>query len=328
MSESALVTGASGFVGSHISDVLIERGWRVRCLVRKTSDLRWLSPDRVELVYGDVVDPHSLEKATDGVDVVFHAAGTTRAPDEAAYRRHNTEGTRNVARVAASQSTPPRRVILVSSLAAGGASLPGRPRGEEDDDRPLGIYGRSKLDAERALREQEGKLAWTILRPPAVYGPRDSGFILLARMAARGWIPGVTGPKQPVTVIHGRDLARGVVDAAESTRSVGRVYYLTHPELTTILDMGRSMARAMGKRARSLPLPRAALPGLGWLINAVAGATGRSAPLPEDRLQDLLAPAWTCDPSRAREEFGFEAKVDLSSGIPETVEWYRREGWL
>jgi nucleoside-diphosphate-sugar epimerase len=274
---------------------------------------------------GDVVDPPCLDKAVEGVDLVFHAAGTTRAGDEVAYRQHNTAGTRSLAQAVLSRGGSTVRVVLVSSLAAGGPSRPNRPRREEDEDAPQGPYGRSKLEAEDILRRDLGELPWTIARPPAVYGPRDRGFLPLARMASRGWVPGL---RQPATLIHVRDLARGLFQAAVSPATVGRTYYLTHPQVTSWRELGELMARTRGKRALVLPLPRALIPGIGKAVNSVAGVLGKPAPLPEDRLQDLKVPAWTCDAARARDDFGFEAQVDLEKGIPDTMEWYRRKGWL
>ncbi len=167
----------------------LARGYRVRCLVRRTSKLAWLPVDRVELVYGEVTEPESLTEAARGVEVVYHVAGITRASTQAEYDRVNADGCANVARAAAAGGS--RRVVLVSSLAAGGPSVPGRARTEDDPDTPCDAYGRSKLRGESALKAEAGSAAWTIVRPPAVYGPRDVSFLVLARLAQRGWVPAI-----------------------------------------------------------------------------------------------------------------------------------------
>lgn len=326
--KPALVTGANGFLGSHLTEFLLERGWRVRCLVRETSDLRWLPRDRVELVFGEVTRPETLAPAVQGAEVVFHTAGVVRAPRPADYDRVNEFGAGNMARAAASAENRPRRLVLVSSLAAGGPSPRGHPRDENMADKPLGAYGSSKLRGETALRREAGDLPWTILRPPAVYGPRDHGLLILARLAAGGWVPPISVREQPVNVIHVRDLVRGMAAAAESPKAVGRTYYLAHPRRTSWEEIGRILAHAVGKRGRRLPVPRLVFPWVGRMSALLSRMTGKENPFPPDRVDELLAPAWTCNPNRARTELGFEAIVDLEQGLPETMAWYGEKGWV
>jgi nucleoside-diphosphate-sugar epimerase len=321
---TALVTGATGFVGSHIVDALHERGWAVRALVRATSDRRWLRNGNAVLVEGEVTNTSTLGAAVEGVDAIFHAAGVIKASREIDYRRVNVAGTENLVKAAAGR---PRRFVLVSSVAAGGPSAPGRPRCEDDADLPQGPYGRSKHAAERALREGAGGMAWTILRPVAVYGPRDMSFLVLARLARRGFVPRIAGGKQPLHVIHVRDLVEAAMAAAESPAAAGRTYYLAHPEVTTWETLGTLMARASGKRPAPLIVPRGLVPGIGFVARAVGAPRGRN-PLPRDRIRDLLAPAWTCDIARATAELGFTPRVGIREGIPELMDWYVGERFL
>ncbi len=324
----ALVTGANGFVGSHLAELLLERGWEVRCLARKSSPVRWLPRSGVEIAWGEVTDPGSLPAALRNVDVVFHLAGVVRAPDEAAYLRVNAQGTRNLARAAAAAETPPRRILLMSSLAAVGPTTRDHPRREDDPPDPQGGYGRSKLRAEAALAEAAGGVPWTVVRPGAVYGPRDDAFLLLAKLVRRGWFPQVGREPQPVQIVHVRDAAEGSLAAAESPRSVGRVYHLAHPEPATWESLGRIMAARLGRPVRRLPVPRWAVGLLARGSSLLSSATGRANHLPGDRLRGLLVPAWTCDVSRLREEVGFTAGIDAGAGVPATVDWYREVGWL
>jgi nucleoside-diphosphate-sugar epimerase len=322
----ALVTGASGFVGSHIVDGLVERGWSVRALVRATSSPRWVHPQAIR-VEGDVRDPAGLPAAVEGVDAVFHAAGITRAVREVDYRRVNLNGTEHLIRAATASARPPARFVLVSSVAAGGPSPADRPRCERDPDLPQGPYGRSKLAAERALREGAGPMAWSIVRPVAVYGPRDVSFLILARLARRGWVPRINGDRQVLQVIHVRDLALATIAAGTVPAAAGRTYYLSHPELTSWEALARLMAKARRKRAVRLPVPGKAVSGIGLVVRA-AGAPWGKNPLPRDRIRDLLAAAWTCDGTRAREELGVTPRIGLAEGIPDLMTWYAREGFL
>lgn len=324
----ALLTGANGFVGSHLADLLVARGWRVRALVRRTSDIRWVPRDRVDLVYGDLADPLSLKAAASGADVVFHAAGVTGVVGRGDYLEVNAQGTRRLTEAAAAATAQGARVVLVSSLAAGGPSRPQHPRAEDDPDAPANAYGRSKLAAEDAMRAAAGSMPWTVVRPAAVYGPRDRGFLVLARMVARGWNLRITGAPQPVSLIHARDTAAGLLAAAESKASVGKVYYLGHTSIDGWAALGDCMARALGTSTRGIPVPRPLIPAIGRVSSVVSAVLRKPNPFPPDRVGDLLAPAWTCEASRLERDCGFRPRVDLEPGIAETMDWYRAEGWL
>jgi nucleoside-diphosphate-sugar epimerase len=295
-------------------------------MVRRTSRLTWLPADRVELVYGEVTDSEALSDAARGIDVIYHVAGITRAETHAEYDRVNADGCAHVARAAA--QTGVRRVVLVSSLAAGGPSLVGRARTEDDPDVPCNSYGRSKLRGEALLKAEAGGTEWTILRPPAVYGPRDVSFLILARLARRGWVPAIGRVPQQVSLIHARDLAEAIVAASESERASGRTYYVAHPEVTDWESLGRLIAARLGRRVSRLRVPRPAIPLLGRVAGVAAALTGRPNALLPDRLADLLAPAWVCSGARAETDFGFRARIDAAAGFAETVDWYRAEGLL
>lgn len=209
---AALVTGASGFVGSHLVDALVEEGWRVRCLVRTTSRLRWLPRARVELAHGALNDPPALRAALEEARVIFHLAGLTSATSPARYAAVNVEGTR--ALVAAMRERAPGALLVhCSSLAAAGPSLDGRPLSESDPPRPIGPYGESKLAAERLVASSG--LDHVIVRPPAVYGPRDADILAVFRLAARGLALRLGPRGQRLSLVHVRDLAHGLIDAAE-----------------------------------------------------------------------------------------------------------------
>jgi nucleoside-diphosphate-sugar epimerase len=328
MDRIALVTGANGFVGSHLCDGLLEDGWRVRALVRRTSDLRWLDLERVERIYGDASSGEGLEGAVSGVDTVFHLAGITRAPDEETYDRVNVEGCARVARAAAASASPPRRLVLMSSLAAGGPIRRGGARSEADADEPTSAYGRSKLRGEVELIRHARGVPWTVVRPAAVCGPRDRGFLTLARLAKRGWVPRLSGPPQLISLVHVRDLVRGVVQAALSPRTAGRKYYLAHADSSTWEALGRELAVALGRSARVFWIPRGILPLVGFASGVRARSAGAPNRMPMDRLRDLQAPSWVCSSRLAREDFGFVAAVSPADGMREAASWYRENGWL
>ncbi|MCK6590321.1 MAG: SDR family NAD(P)-dependent oxidoreductase [Polyangiaceae bacterium] len=168
------VTGASGFLGSHVAEQLSAEGHSVVALVRRSSNTKFLSTlKNVELAYGAVEDAASVRAAVKGADAVVHSAGLVKARNEQEFHRVNVEGTRNVLEAAAEECSGPRRFVFVSSLAAVGPSIDGKPVGTEAEGKPVTAYGRSKLAAERLVLEAKEKLPVVVLRPPMIYGPRD-----------------------------------------------------------------------------------------------------------------------------------------------------------
>lgn len=182
-SSKALVTGANGFVGSHLVEALLHRGYRVRCLVRKTSNLRWLSGLNVEYVYCDIAEKDSLRDAVRGVDFVFHCAGLTKARNREEYFKANAEGTKNLVEVCLKHNPELKRFVYVSSQAAVGPGSDEKPLNEEAPCRPVTHYGESKLEGEKIVLAYVSRLPITIVRPPAVYGPRDTDILGFFKVA-------------------------------------------------------------------------------------------------------------------------------------------------
>lgn len=326
----ALVTGGTGFVGSHLVDALLSRGSRVRCLVRSRSRLRWLEGSDVELVEGDCTDPSTLAGAVADVDVIYHAAGITWAARESDYMRHNVEGTRNL--LDACRAMAPgalRRFVLVSSQAAAGPGADRKPRTESDPPAPITAYGVSKLEAERLASGYIKHFSVVVVRPCAVYGPRDTGFLDYFRLVRRGFLVEFgAGEDRVVSLCHARDVADGLIQAADSQVASGSVYFLADSEPYPWREVASMMEEAMGVSARRLVIPTPLL----WLL-AGAGqlysrTTGKPVKLNRTRAAELAAPYWGCDISNARRDLDFAPKTNLKDGLREVVRWYKKEQWL
>jgi nucleoside-diphosphate-sugar epimerase len=183
----ALVTGANGFIGSHLVEHLLASKMEVRCLVRKSSDLRWIEGLPVRIRHGDVRDgSEDMKSAVDQVDLIFHLAGSTKAQSQESFDSSNFTGTMNLAEAAVRYAPNLSRFVLVSSQAAAGPSKNRLPVRETDVPRPVTPYGRSKLKAEQALLARSGELPVVVVRPPSVYGPRDRDFLTLIKLVNRG----------------------------------------------------------------------------------------------------------------------------------------------
>ena len=317
--RSVSITGASGFVGWHLASAFRDAGWRVRGIVRPGRGAAL--PDGIDrreaaLIRGE------MESACAGSDVVVHAAGLTRSADPAAFTRVNVEGTRAVVSAANAVGA---RMIYISSQAALGASAPGVETGEDDTPRPLNAYGRSKLEAEQAVRA-ESRGPWTILRPSSVYGPRDRQFLPIFREASRGrfW---VVGGGMSLTLVHVRDLAAAVVLAAESESADRRTFMIGHPQAATPAAVLQAIADAAGRPYRPLAIPWV-LVTAGALAGELAWRLGFTPLVDRARLAELSAGNFLCSVARARAELGFSAATNLREGMAETWQWYRAAGWV
>jgi dihydroflavonol-4-reductase len=319
------LTGATGFVGSHLVDVLRERGDDIACLVRRPEQAQALRSAGARLVTGTLEDDTALRVLAEGAEVLYHVAGAvTSAGQNERLERVNLKGTESVVRAAASASVP--RLVYVSSLAASGPSLAGLPLADTTQCRPVTDYGRSKLRGEEAVRA--GNVAFTIVRPPAVYGPRDRQFLPAFRMVRRGWAAVIGDGRQELSLIHARDLARALVAAGTSPHTVGKTYHAAHPRILTQRELVQEIGRALGRRVAILRVPGPALVGLLHAVGAAADLVGARTVLRPGKAAELLAPAWTCGSNGFAADSGWAAEIDLARGLSETAGWYREAGWL
>jgi nucleoside-diphosphate-sugar epimerase len=334
-----LITGASGFLGSHLVDTFRMRGWRVRALVRARSPRRWLTDAsgaphaNVTLVEGDVTAPASLPDAVRGVDVVVHNAGVIDARDEVEYARVNAEGSAHVARAvrdARAAGEGPRRLVYISSLAVAGATRSGTPRCEDDAPAPISAYGRSKLAGECACFDLAGDAEVVSIRPPAIYGPRDVAFLSLVRLIASHVQP-VSGPfgrRMRVNVAHVGDVAEAVWLASVQPAAAGRVYFVNDGVMHAFEDVSAAIRDALGTWAVPLPLTPLVLRSVRLVSAAWTALTGRDGLLSGGQAQQLLAGDWIANIERLRRELGFVPRHALRPGWIETIAWYRSAGWL
>src|SRR4029077_1908194 len=186
--------------------------------------------------------------------------------------------------------------------------------------------GRSKLAAEEVLRAGVGP--WSIVRPPVVYGERDTETLKLFRLARFG-IGAVFGDgRQELSVIYAGDLAQALIAAGTHPAALGRTYYACHPEIHTSRSLVLAVARAVGKIPFVFPVPAPVTRGLLWTIGSLAALAGRATILTADKANEFLAPAWTCRADRLMRDTGWRAQTDLHTGLARAVAWYRTERWL
>lgn len=319
----ALVTGATGFVGSHLAEALLRRGADVTALVRSPGKAQLLNDLGIRQVRGDLHSADALRAATAGQDVIYHVAGLVAARDEAEFLRGNREGT---ASLLASLGEARPRLVLVSSMAAGGPSPRGRPLTGAEPPQPVTMYGRSKLAGEDVVRASG--LPWTIVRPPMVYGPRDTEVLKAFRIARSGLIPVFGDGTQELSAVYGPDLAEALIAAAESDAAVGRIYYACHPERFSSMEFVRAVGNSLGKSVRVLTLPEWVARGALGITGTAARLAGQATILTADKANEFFQPAWTGDPAPLMRDTGWRPAHDLASGLEATAQWYRQSGWL
>lgn len=323
-----LVTGATGFVGSHVVERLAAAGAHVRCLVRRSSSLRYLPRDGIELVLGDVAAGTGLEEAVEGAAVVVHVAGVTKALSQAAFDEGNLRATQNLLRACERQANPPSRFVHLSSLAAIGPSPGLAPLDEDAEPHPLTWYGHSKLAAESAVRVSSLAARAVILRPPVVYGPRDTDVFEVLRSVAKGLTVRIGQGEAYFSYIHVKDLAEAVWLAASSESGAGRVYFVANPEPVSWSAFAETAAGVMGRRVRSVSVPPWMAYLAGWCAEGVSRLRGKPGIVSRQKVIEARCRYWTCDPARARRELGFEAARTLEEGLRETLAWYKDSKWL
>ena len=320
MNPRVFVTGATGFIGSHIAQLFVESGFRVRCSLRSTSRGRWLEHLDVEIWRAELGDPSGFQAALRDVEIVVHAAGVTSARTKEHFGTVNTDGTVRLAEAA--QCAGVRRFVYISSLAARG------PDSVElaFQDRPISPYGLSKFRAEVALRSLVPDLEVVVLRPVTVYGPRDHDLLPLFRMAKVGFI--VTPSRgNVVQLVNVSDMAAATVAAATAPAQFGP-FPIAESATYAWPEVAEAFGKALSRTVRPVPLTGAIFIGAGWVSESIARLRGVEANFDVRRALDIAVHKWTCDPGRTRVELGWQANVPLIEGVTRTAEWYRMNGWL
>lgn len=324
-----VVTGGSGFLGSHIAEQLAQAGHTVVALVRRSSNRKFLSTlPGVELAEGSVEDRDAVFRAVEGADAVVHSAGLVKARSEDEFHTTNVLGTRYLLEAARERAPGLRRFVHVSSLEASGPSRDGQPV-SPDQEAPVTAYGRSKLLAEKECLKVKGSLPVTILRPAAIYGPRDVEILEAFRAVKRRQYPVIGDGSMRGCYVFGPDCARACVQAIEADVPSGATYFVDDGVPRTMREaMGELLPAALGRQ----PLVRFGVP-LGVLslasygVEAYGKARGKAVMLTRDKVA-MLKNHWVSSSDRTKSDLGWEPEMSLPDGFRHTAEWYAREGWL
>nr|WP_321258519.1 NAD(P)-dependent oxidoreductase [uncultured Pseudodesulfovibrio sp.] len=327
----ALVTGAAGFVGSHLAEALAADGHDVTCLLRPGSKPRWLSGTSLPIVDCGMNSPEAMVEAVGSSDVIFHVAGVTKANTPQGYFDGNVDITRNLVDAVKTHSQQVKAIIGISSQAAAGPH-PG-PDGldESATPAPVSYYGKAKLQSENVLMELADSVAVGIVRPPMVYGPRDYAFLPLYSGARLGLFPVPGSRKTLMSIIHVHDLVRGIVSLSNGLldRNVpsGNAYFLSS-QTASWAEIGTAIGDAVGRRQILFPIPLFAI-GAVAMVNGVLARWGLPTNhLLPDKWREAKQPGWVCTHANASADFGYSPRIGLEEGMRTTIEWCRENGLL
>lgn len=323
-----LITGATGFIGSHLAESLHAKGYQLRCLVRKTSNLHWIRHLPVEYVYGDLFDEQALNTAVKNIDYIYHLAGVTKAKSKEEYFKGNHLATKNLLEIVLSSHSNLKRFIHVSSQTAVGPTLSGLSVDETTPFHPITTYGISKMEAEKECLALMGKLPITIVRPPAVYGPRDKDVFEFFNTMNKGLQPMIGFNNKTVSLIHVKDLVDGMIVAGENPNGLHQTYFISSERFYNWKEVGEITSRVMGKKAIRLRIPEPGVYAIAAVSEVFSFISRKPVLLNLEKAKDIVQNAWTCSIAKAQRELGFRESFTLEEGIKNTIAWYRDQGWL
>ncbi len=325
--KEVLVTGATGFVGGHLTTLLLSRGLSPRLLVRReTPDISSFARQGAQPFIGDWQDERFLQKAVAGCDTVIHVAGATKRLTEADYFKDNCQFTEAIL----SCLNEKQRLVFLSSQAAAGPSVAGHPVTEDDPPRPLTWYGRSKLAAEEAVRRWGSRNDdnYLILRPCSVFGPNEKDIFTYFKFMDRGILLLLGDGTKQISIVYVIDLCEAIFQAAGSDLR-GRTFFVANDEPVSWGALAETIRKAMGKqRVLRVKIPETVAAPIGHIAGLVGKIIGRALPVNDQKVLEMKQEAWVCSNRAVKEELGWHPRYPLDNALAETVSWYRAHGWL
>jgi dihydroflavonol-4-reductase len=326
--RTVIVTGGTGFIGSHTVEQLLADGFRVRCLVRpRQINLRWLQGLPVDFVKCDLLNSTSVLESIQDAEYIIHIAGTTKAKHKSEFYTGNVATTNNLL-FAASQMKNLKKFCFISSLTAVGPSATGIPLNEKALCNPITAYGKSKLEAELLCHNYSDKLPIVIIRPPAVFGPRDTDILELFKWVSHGVKPVLGSSAKTLSLVYAPDLAKGIIRATLHEKTAGETYNIADPIIFTFASIMDYLATFVHKRTIQVHLPKGLVYSMAGITQFISFWGKKPAVLNIEKARDLLQTHWVCDPRKIQDHIGFQTSTSIYDGVDKTFRWYKDKGWL
>ena len=324
----AVVTGANGFVGSHLVDLLLSKNFKVKCITRRSSNLKWLSGKNVEIIDCGLFDKDGLKKAFQGAGYIFHVAGVVKSKTPEGYFKGNVETTRTILEAALGVKDTLKKILIVSSQTACGPSLNGNLVNEDSICSPITTYGKSKLEEENLAKTYMDRLPITICRAPAVYGERDTEIFIFFQTFNKGLMTTIGMKDKSISLIHVLDLVRGFYLAAVNENSACRTYFISSEVTYNWNEIGKVTSEVLNKKVLKVKVPHFLVYTIASIAQFFAMFSPKPATLNLEKARDLVQVAWTCDTSRAVKELGYHQEISIKEGIKRTCQWYKEMKWI
>ena len=335
MKNKILITGANGFIGSHLAYEGLEQGFDVYAGIRRTSRTDFLKMESIHLFEMDLASRESMERQfmkfireEGGFDYVVHNAGITYAKTKTEFFEVNTGYSKNLADALLDSGMPLKKFILISSLAAYG---PGNettmaPVQVTDPHLPVSVYGKSKFEAEQYLQSILS-FPLLIVNPTAVYGPRDRDFLQFVKLVKLGLEPYIGSDRQMISLIYVKDLAWSVIQLLTATSS-GKSYLISDCADYTKEQLGEVVKTILEKQTIRIRFPRALLKPVINIVERIYSYFGTMPFLNSDKLNEISQANWLCDGRQLWRDLSSAPRYPLEKGMAETISWYRENKWL
>lgn len=322
----SVVTGANGFVGSHLVDYLLEKGHEVHAIIRSTSNTQWLDNKNINLHRCGLKDIDGMRSAFEDCHYIFHIAGVVKVPSHEGFIKGNVEMTDNVMKAAAGIESI-KKILITSSMAATGYAEFGDQVDESSPLRPIESYGVSKVEQEKVAFSYKDQNVVAV-RPPGVYGPRDTEIFTFFKAINNGFSVMMGFKPKEMSLIHVRDLVQGMYLAATHENNAGEVYFLGSLERYNWKQLGEIASSAMNKKTIPIKIPHFIIFIIGFIGQFLESVFGMDVALNKDRAFRITRPSWYCSSEKAKSELGFEQTVSIEEGFKSTIDWYKEKGWL
>ncbi len=321
----AFITGGTGFIGSHLIDYLLEKGFHIHALVRDLNNLKWLKGKNIAFLQGDFFNIPPLPKK---INYVFHLGGLTRASKSADYYTVNHEGTASLFRSLITQEILPEKIIYLSSLGAAGPSSNGQAVKESDPPHPITPYQKSKLKGEIEALKHKSQFPVVILRAGAIYGPRDKDFLNYFAFIKKGILPSMRSSQRLFSLCYVKDLVRALYLSTQKELNSGEVFNIADPQPYLWDEIGEAAGRALGKKLKKISLPLTVFYVSALISELIGVLTKNPSIYNRQKFKEAKQAGWVADVRKAEEKLSFQTQYNLQEAIEETIQWYLEEDWL
>ncbi len=324
-----LVTGATGFVGSFVAERFLTEGFEVRCVVRQTSNLRWLKDKPFEVIFSDFRSAESLKSAVENVDFVVHVAGTIAARNYEGYLAGNRDLTKKLLDAVSLFNPTVNKFIYISSQTAlGPADSLENPPDENSPCRPITRYGKSKREGELVVLDQSNRIPNAIVRLPAIYGPRDTALVDMFRLAHKGLAPIIGFSSKFVSLLFVDDAVDGIFRATTNESATNEIFNLSSKKFYSWDELMTVMGEVVGRKVLKLRIPHLVVYTAGILTEFANLFSSKAPVFNFEKARDFTTKYWILNSEKARRLLGFDDKISPSEGFRLTYSWYLENGWI